>query len=333
MLELALDPQVAAASILLVGAAASGISLYATLGVLGLASRMNLIPALPPGLTGLENGLVITTAGVLLLIEAAADREPAFAGMWHTLHALVKPVAAALLCLAALAGAPASLIFAACTMAAAVALAFHAIRYGGRVAYRMPDAPRGSALWTLAEAALAVAILLPMRFPRAAPVLAVALLVLLLAAGPIAFRAFRLGIAAQRARLRAFLGEGGWSEFAELPRSLRRAVPPTPFAGTPPRAARAAILSAPSIGRFQAAWLVADAHGHRLLARTWLGTRHVEIRPLLTLDLRPGAWADLLEIGTAAGKFRVFLLKDGPAPALVMRSLASEPVTESRVHS
>ena len=333
LLELAFDPQVVAASVLLVGAAASGVSLYATLGGLGLASRLSLIPALPPGLTGLENGLVIATAGVLLLIEAAADREPAFAGMWHTLHALAKPIAAALLCLSALAATPASLTLAACVMAAAVALAFHAIRYGARVAYRMPDAPRGSVPWTLGEAALAVALLRPLRFPQAAPALAVALLVFMLAAGPIGFRAFRLGVAAQRARLRAFLGEGGWSDVSELPGSLRRAIPPTPFAGTPPRATRAGVLGAPRIGRFQAAWLVADARGHRLLARTWRGSRHVEIRPPLTVELRPGAWADLLEIGTEAGELRILLLKDGPAPALVTRSLASEPVMESRVHS
>lgn len=331
--DLMRDPEVLAAAVLLVGAAASGISLYATLAALGLASRLDLVPTLPPGLTGLENGLVITTAGLLLLIEAAADREPAFAGMWLTLHALVKPLAAAMLCLSALAHASAPLTFAACIMAATIALAFHAIRYGARVARRMPAAPRGSALWTLGEAFLAVAILAAVRFPQAAPPTAAALLLVVLATGPIGFRAFRLGLAAQRARLRAFLGEGGWSELAEVPASLRRAVPATPFAGRPPRATRAGVLEAPGIGRFQAAWLVSDAHGHRLLARTWRGTRHVEILPPVSVRLIPGTWADRLDIASREAALRIFLLKDGPPPVVIVRSLAPEPPAESRVDS
>lgn len=331
VLELMRDPGSIAAAVLLIAAAASGIHLYATLGALGIASRLDFIPALPPGLTGLENGLVIATAGVLLLVEAAADREPAFAGMWHTLHALVKPLAAALLSFSAMAGAGADELAAACALAAVTALLFHAMRYGARIAYRMPDGPRGSFPVSLGEAALAVLLLVPFRFPISAVATAIFLMVVMLVGGPLGFRAFRLGIAAQRARLRFFLGDSGWSGLERLPRSLRALVPPTPLGGTPPRAMRVGVLQAPGIGRFQRAWLVSDGGGHRVLARTWRGRRQVRVEDTAAPRLQAGAWADLLETAGPAEKLRILLFRDGPAPALVVRSLAPEPVHGGRV--
>ena len=324
-------PDMVGAALLFCIAAASGVSLYASLAALGLASRLNLMPPLPPGLTGLENGLVITTACALLVIEALADREAPFAGMWHTLHALVKPVAAALLSASALAGLDAGRIAAACVLASATALLFHAMRYGARVALRMPNAPRGSALVTFAEALLALGLLLPARFREAAVPVAAALLLVALIGGPLGFRAFRLGVGAQRARLRGFLGQTGWSSLDRLPRSLRGAVPPTPLGGTPPRAARIGVLDAPGIGRFSLGWLVSDSAGHQVLASTWRGTRAVRIEGTPAVELEGGTWADELGIGAPAEKLRILLLKDGPAPALALRALAPEPVSGARV--
>ena len=329
--ELLLQPDVVAAALLFCVAAAAGTNLYVTLGMLGLASRLGFIPALPPGLTGLENGLVIGTAGALLIVEALADREAPFAGMWHTLHALVKPVAAALLCASALAGLDGGRVAAACVFAGAIALLFHAMRYGARVARRMPDAPRGSALLTLGEALLAIALLLPMRYREAAVPVAGALLLVVLVGGLLGFRAFRLGVAAQRARMRGFLGQTGWSGLDRLPAGLRAAVPPTPLGGTPPRAARIGVLEARGIGRFSQGWLVSDSAGHQILASTWRGARSARLGGAPAVELRPGAWADELRIGVAAEKLRILLLKDGPAPVLVVRSLAEEPAVGGRV--
>jgi hypothetical protein len=184
---------------------------------------------------------------------------------------------------------------------------------------------------SLAEAALAVALLVPMRYTQAAPHTAAGLLLLMLVGGPLGFRAFRLGVSAQRARLRAFLGQSGWSDLTRVPPSLRGAVPATPLGGTPARATRVGVLQAPGIGRFQRAWLVFDTGGQRLLARTWRGRREVPIGPPGAAHLRPGAWADLLELSGETPNLRILLFKDGPAPVLVTRSLSPEPVADSRV--
>ena len=331
--ELAARPDVVAASLLLIIAAAGGINLYATLGGLGIASRLGLIPLLPPGLSGLENGLVIGTAAILLVVEAAADREHAFAGMWHTLHALVKPLAAALLAASALAGRPAGEVAFACAMAGFTALLFHAMRYGARIARRLPDPPRGGVLQTLGEALLALALLVTLRYTYAAPPTALGLLLVGAVAGPLGYRAFRLGLAAQRARLRLFLGEAGWTAMEDVPRGLRRMVPATPLGGTPSRATRIGFLRAPGIGRFTRGWLVAGPDGGRVLGRALFGRRTVEVPAGGEVALRSGSWADRLEVTTPAGKLQILLLKDGPAPALVARALAAEPPSERRVES
>ena len=325
------QPFAIATATLLVVAAAAGINLYVTLGALGIASRLGLIVALSPGVSGLENGLVIATAAGLLLVEALADRELAFAGMWHTVHAIVKPLAAGLLAASALAGQPAQLILAGSLLAALTALVFHGIRYGARVARRIPDPPRGGFLVTLAEAAIALALLVTVRFREASVPTAAGLVLVALVAGPVGLRAFRLGVSAQRARLKAMLGRKGWYEIGRLPRSLQAAVPETPLAGTPARAMKVGILSVPGFGRFSRAWLVADTGGHRLLCRSLRGRRHYEIPGRPAVEIVPGAWADAVEIDAAAGKLRILLLKDGPAPALVARSLAPEPVSDHRV--
>ena len=330
-LELISQPALIGAATLVVIAAAGGINFYVTLGALGLASRLGLIPALPPGLSGLENGLVIATAAALLLVEALADREAPFAGMWHTLHALVKPLAAALLSASALAGRPIGSLAAACAVAAAIALLFHGMRYGARVARRLPNAPRGGALVTLGEAAFALALLVVVRYPLAAVPTAAGLLIVAAVGGPLGFRAFRLGVSAQRARLSAFLGESGWKELDRLPGGLRGEVPETPLAGTPPRVTRVGVLRAPGFNRFSRAWLVVDTGGHRLLRQSIRGRRRYEIPHGAPFSISPGTWADLLEVDVAAEKLRILLLKDGPAPALVARSLAQEPLSEASV--
>ena len=184
---------------------------------------------------------------------------------------------------------------------------------------------------TLIEAAIAVGLLVPVRYPEASVPAAAALLVAAAIGGPMAFRAFRLGISAQRARLRSFLGDSGWDQLEGLPRALRRAIPATPLGGTPPRATRVGVLRAPGFNRFSRAWLVFDTGGERLLRRSLRGRRHYEIPRGASAAIRPGTWGDTIEIEAAAEKLQILILKDGPAASVVARSIAPERVSEARV--
>jgi len=75
---------------------ASGLRLYTTLFVVGLAGRLGWV-ALPPGLHPLEHPLVLGAAGVMLMIEFFADKIPLLDSVWDTLHTFIRiPAGAAL---------------------------------------------------------------------------------------------------------------------------------------------------------------------------------------------------------------------------------------------
>jgi hypothetical protein len=73
---------------------ASGINLYATVTILGLASRMGWIDPLPGGLSAVSHPVVIGIAAVLYVFEFVATLIPGVASAWETFHSLVRPPAA-----------------------------------------------------------------------------------------------------------------------------------------------------------------------------------------------------------------------------------------------
>lgn len=75
---------------------ASGLRLYTTLFVVGLAGRLGWV-VLPPGLHLLEHPLVLGAAGVMLMVEFFADKIPLLDSVWDTLHTFIRiPAGAAL---------------------------------------------------------------------------------------------------------------------------------------------------------------------------------------------------------------------------------------------
>ncbi|MDP1612320.1 MAG: DUF4126 domain-containing protein [Sulfuritalea sp.] len=75
---------------------ASGLRLYTTLFVLGLAGRLGWI-VLPPGLHLLEHPWVLGAAGLMLTVEFFADKIPLLDSVWDTVHTFIRiPAGAAL---------------------------------------------------------------------------------------------------------------------------------------------------------------------------------------------------------------------------------------------
>ena len=75
---------------------ASGLRLYTTLFVVGLAGRLGWI-VLPPGLHLLEHPWVLGAAGLMLVVEFFADKIPLLDSVWDTVHTFIRiPAGAAL---------------------------------------------------------------------------------------------------------------------------------------------------------------------------------------------------------------------------------------------
>src|SRR5215204_5606658 len=75
---------------------AAGLNLYATVAILGLASRYQWV-RLPPQFQAFDNNVVIGAAIVLYLVEFVADKIPWFDSVWDAAHTVIRPVGGALI--------------------------------------------------------------------------------------------------------------------------------------------------------------------------------------------------------------------------------------------
>ena len=80
---------------------AAGLNLYATVAILGLASRFDWVD-LPPQFKVFDNDIVIAAAIVMYVIEFFADKIPWFDSMWDAVHTVIRPVGGALIAVATL---------------------------------------------------------------------------------------------------------------------------------------------------------------------------------------------------------------------------------------
>jgi uncharacterized protein DUF4126 len=80
---------------------AAGLNLYATVAILGLASRFDWVD-LPPQFKVFDNDIVIAAAIVMYVIEFFADKIPWVDSIWDAAHTVIRPVGGALIAVATL---------------------------------------------------------------------------------------------------------------------------------------------------------------------------------------------------------------------------------------
>ena len=79
----------------------AGVNLYATVALLGLASRFGWID-LPERFSAFDNNLVIAVAVALYVVEFCADKIPWVDSIWDLIHTAIRPVGGALIAMSAL---------------------------------------------------------------------------------------------------------------------------------------------------------------------------------------------------------------------------------------
>jgi Domain of unknown function (DUF4126) len=119
-------------AVLVVVCFSAGLNVYATVAMLGLLSRANLL-ALPGSLHGVENWYVIGVCCLLFLVELVGDKIPIFDLLWNAAHTFVRIPVAALLAYAATSGLPAPKQLLATLFGAIIAFLAH----GGKIAARV----------------------------------------------------------------------------------------------------------------------------------------------------------------------------------------------------
>ena len=130
---------------------ASGVNLYATILVVGLAQRYGFIENLPGPLHALSNPWILGIAGGLYAAEFLVDKFPFAATLWDAVHTLIRPLGGALIALAAAHEMSPLGQAAALLVGGSVALGTHSTKAGFRMLANTAPEPVTHSLISVAE--------------------------------------------------------------------------------------------------------------------------------------------------------------------------------------
>ena len=147
---------------------AAGINLYATVALIGLASRFGWV-AMPPEYAIFDNDWVIGAAILLYAVEFIADKVPWVDTLWDSVHTVIRPLGGALVAVAGLGEASPATQGMIALLGGAVAAGSHVTKAGTRVAANTSPEPLSNWLLSLFEDAVVVALAaLAIKYPLAA---------------------------------------------------------------------------------------------------------------------------------------------------------------------
>jgi hypothetical protein len=153
---------------------AAGINLYATVAILGLASRYGWV-ALPEQYRVFDNDWIIGAALVMYAVEFIADKIPWFDTVWDTVHTAIRPLGGALIAVTTLGEASPGMEVLIALLGGSVAAGTHFSKAGTRAIANTSPEPFSNWILSLAEDAFVVGLgLLALKYP----VLALAVVVI-----------------------------------------------------------------------------------------------------------------------------------------------------------
>lgn len=130
---------------------ASGISLYATVALVGIGERIGYIGPLPGVLGVLANPVIIGVAVVLAIVEFTATLVPMVASAWEAAHTMIRTPAAAALAVATAWHADPVIIVLAGLLGGSLGLATNVTKLGLRVAVDASPEPVSNGILNVAE--------------------------------------------------------------------------------------------------------------------------------------------------------------------------------------
>lgn len=157
---------------------AAGINLYATVAILGLASRYGWVQ-LPEQFKVFDNEWIIGAAAVLYAIEFVADKIPWVDSIWDSVHTLIRPVGGAMIAVAAMGEHSPVVTGFIALLGGTVAAGSHATKAGTRVAANTSPEPFSNWFLSLGEDAFVIGLsFIALKYPLVA--LAVSVVIVLL---------------------------------------------------------------------------------------------------------------------------------------------------------
>lgn len=170
---------------------AAGVNLYATLAILGLSSRYGWVD-LPEQFKVFDQNWVIATSIVLFIVEFIADKIPWVDSLWDGLHTAVRPVGGALIAVASLGDASATMQAMVALLGGLAAGSSHLTKAGTRAVVNASPEPVSNWALSFGEDAFVLGLgFLALQYPIAALVVSVVLLALFIGLAYVLMRAIR----------------------------------------------------------------------------------------------------------------------------------------------
>ncbi|MCB1278218.1 DUF4126 domain-containing protein [Prosthecobacter sp.] len=134
-------------------ASLAGVNLYLTVLLTGLLVRFDALhlAAKYESLAVLGHDWVLIAAGVLYVIEFAADKVPWLDSLWDSVHTLIRPIGGTILAVQALGDLPPHIEVIGALLAGGAALTTHSAKAGTRLLVNHSPEPASNIVLSLAE--------------------------------------------------------------------------------------------------------------------------------------------------------------------------------------
>ncbi len=170
---------------------AAGVNLYATVAILGLASRYGWV-TLPAQYQAFNNDWIIGAAVVMYVVEFFADKIPWVDSLWDVVHTAIRPVGGAFIAVTTLGEASPTVEALVALLGGAVAAGSHLTKTSTRAAANTSPEPFSNWILSVGEDLFVVGLgYLALQHPVAAFVVAVLVLILIAAFAAVIVRTVR----------------------------------------------------------------------------------------------------------------------------------------------
>ena len=300
-------------------AVAAGIDLYLTLLFLGaVTTSVWWTDPLPGALGDLGSPGVLIMVGTFYVLEFAAERYATSGLVWNAFHAIIRPLAGALLALLLLDREPLWLVAVGAIVAGAVASFAHAVRSGGTIVRWLGSAtsPRVLLVSALEDTLVVGLAVLAIDQPYYALAAGTTLVVAAAATAGLAHaRAFGFAVRLAVARVSQTLTQRRWLGPEELPGWVRRSLEDDVLApGGGLRGSPAGAHRLPGAPRFATGWIVVRGGSPLFVYRRRNGPGSVDLGPLVAEGVLETDFFRRFDLRTRTGApARVLFVVNGPS--------------------
>ena len=159
---------------------AAGINLYATVAILGLASRYGWVQ-LPEQFRVFDNDVVIGVALTLYVVEFFADKIPWVDSLWDTVHSVIRPVGGAVIAVTTLGDASPTMEGLVALLGGTLAAGSHFTKAGTRAVANTSPEPFSNWILSIAEDVFVVGLgFVALKYPTIAAIVVIVAVVLMI---------------------------------------------------------------------------------------------------------------------------------------------------------